>query len=180
MLSLSNPPQKLFRWFRRPQVWSAGDCQPHHDNTPAHASHCIQSLLVKHQITQVTQSPLQTRFSALWLLAFPKTKITSEREEISDCWWDSGKHNRAAHGDGENWVRSHHAYFEEDWGITVLCTMFLASCIFFSKCLYFSYYMAVNFLDRLYMQIPIVSHNLVGTASYTVFWGRFNRKGVRP
>ena len=41
---------------------------------------------------------LQPRFGALWLLAFPKTKITFEREEISDCWWDSGKYEVAADG----------------------------------------------------------------------------------
>ena len=37
---------------------------------------------------------LQPRFGALWLLAFSKIKITFEREEISDYWWDSGKYNR--------------------------------------------------------------------------------------
>ena len=37
-----------------------------------------RGFLVKHQITQVTQA------YALWLLAFPKTKITLGREEISD------------------------------------------------------------------------------------------------
>ena len=36
-------------------------------------------------------APLKPRFGALWLLAFPKTKITFEREEISDCCLDSGK-----------------------------------------------------------------------------------------
>ena len=50
--------------------------------------------------------PLQPRFSALWLLAFPKTKITFERDEISDCWWDSGKYDRAADGDWKNCVKS--------------------------------------------------------------------------
>ena len=30
--------------------------------------------------------------------------------------------------------------------------MFLVSCIFFNKCLYLSYYMAVHFLDRPHMQ----------------------------
>ena len=30
---------------------------------------------------------------ALQLLAFPKTEITFEREEISDHWWDSGKYD---------------------------------------------------------------------------------------
>ena len=37
--------------------------------------------------------PLQPRFCALWLLAFPKTKITFEREEISDHHWDIGKYD---------------------------------------------------------------------------------------
>ena len=75
--------------------------------------------------------PLQPRFGALWLLAFPKTKITFEREEISDRWWDSGKHNGAADGNCENCVRSQGAYFEGDWGVIVLCMMFLVFCIFF-------------------------------------------------
>ena len=39
-------------------------------------------------------SPLQPRFEALQLLAFPKTKISFEREEISDHRWDSGKYDR--------------------------------------------------------------------------------------
>ena len=44
-------------------------------------------------------APLQPRFGAAWLLAFPKTKITFEREEILDCWWDSGKNDGAADDD---------------------------------------------------------------------------------
>ena len=80
-------------------------------------------------------APLQPRFGALRLLAFPKTKITFEREEISDCWWDSGKYDRAADGNWENCVRSQGAYFKGDWGVIVLCSMFRVSCIFFNKCL---------------------------------------------
>ena len=74
-------------------------------------------------------APLQPRFGALWLLAFPKAKITFEREEISDHGWDSmgRKYNRAADSDWENYVRSLGAYFEGDWGVIVLCTMFLVS-----------------------------------------------------
>ena len=45
-------------------------------------------------------------------------------------------------------VRLQGAYFEGDWGIAILCTVVLVSCIFFNKCLYFSYYMAEYFLDR--------------------------------
>ena len=72
-------------------------------------------------------SPLQPRFGALWLLAFPKTKITFEREEISDHQWDSEKYNRAADGNWKNCVRWQGAYFEGDWDIIVLCTVFLVS-----------------------------------------------------
>ena len=92
---------------------------------------------------------LQPIFGALWLTAFPKTKISFEREEISvyghttlkapdlvwkgrdfrpvESWWDSGKYNKAADGYWENCVRSQGAYFERDWGVIVLCTMFLVS-----------------------------------------------------
>ena len=77
--------------------------------------------------------PLQPRFGTLGLLAFPKTKITFEREEISNCQWDSGKYNGATNGDWENCVRSQDAYFEGDWGIIVLRTMFLVSYIFLNK-----------------------------------------------
>ena len=67
-------------------------------------------------------APLQPRFGALWLLAFPKTKITFERV-ISDLQWNSGKQDGAADGDWENCVRSQGAYYEGDWGVIVLCTM---------------------------------------------------------
>ena len=72
-------------------------------------------------------APLQPRWGTLRFLAFPQTKITFEREEISDRRWDSGKYDRAADGDWENCVRSQGAYSEGDWGIITLCTMFLVS-----------------------------------------------------
>ena len=85
---------------------------------------------------------LRPRFGALQLLAFPKTKITFEKEEISDHWWDSEKYDVTADGNWENCVKSQGAHFEWDWGVIVLRTVFLVSCIFFNKCLCFSYYMA--------------------------------------
>ena len=50
-------------------------------------------------------APLQPRFGAVWPLALPQTKITFEREAISDCQWDSGKYDRAAdiNDRGELW-----------------------------------------------------------------------------
>ena len=54
------------------------------------ASSCITSLAVFLWNIKSLRwlSPLQPRFGALQLLAFPKTKITFEREEISDHRWD--------------------------------------------------------------------------------------------
>ena len=60
---------------------------------------------------------------------------TTRAEGTSCCSW-------------ENCVTPPSAYFEGNWGVIVLCTMFLASCIFFNKSLYFSYYMAGYLLDR--------------------------------
>ena len=84
-LSLNIPPWKLFGWFRIPQVWVAGTWQLHHDNVPTHASHLMQSFWWNIR-SPACLSPLH-----LWFLAFPKIKITFEREELSGHWWDSGK-----------------------------------------------------------------------------------------
>ena len=73
-------------------------------------------------------APLQPRFGTLWLLAFPKTKITFEKEEISDHRWDAGKYNWAADGDWENCVRSQGDSFEGNWGVSlpyVQCFLYL-------------------------------------------------------
>ena len=95
--------------------------------------------------------PLHSRFGALWLLAFPKTKITLEREETSDHWWYSGKYDGAADGYWENYVRSQGAYFERDRGIVVLCTIFLVSSsinvsIFHSTWLDTSWYIQTSYI----------------------------------
>ena len=59
----------LLHWLRDaiqqkwPQLRTTGDWQLHHDNAPTHASHLIQSVLVKHQIIQVTQAPYTPDFT---------------------------------------------------------------------------------------------------------------------
>ena len=80
------------------------------------ARSCITSHAVFWQNTKSPRwlSPLQPRFGAPWLLAFPKTKITFEREEISDHWQDSGKYDGAADGDWENHMRPQGTFFEVD------------------------------------------------------------------
>ena len=75
-------------------------------------------------------APLQTRFGALQLLAFPQNKVTFERAETSDHQWVSGKYNsiflkkydeiKWADGDWENWVRSQGPCFKGDWEVLYL------------------------------------------------------------
>ena len=71
-----------------------------------------------------------------WL--FPKLKSPLKGKRFQAVNEIQENNDRAADGDWENSVRSQVAYLEGDWGIIVLCTMFLISCIFFNKCLYFS------------------------------------------
>ena len=124
LLSLNIPLWKLLGWFIRLQLWATGDWQFHHNNAPTHASHLIQ-FFGETSNHPGDSAPLQPRCGALWLLPFPKIKITFEREAISDHWWDS------VNTTGQ--LRSQDAYFEGDWGVIVLWTTFLVSCIFFSK-----------------------------------------------
>ena len=94
---------------------------------------------------QVTQPHYSPDLTPCDFCLLPKTKISFERVEISVHRRDSGKYNRAADGNWENCVRSQGAYFEGDWGITILCT---TSCILFNKCSLFSLHMAGYLLDR--------------------------------
>ena len=119
---------KLFRWFRRLLLWTNGDWQLHHNNESTHAS-CLMQVFGKTSNHPGDSAPLQSRVGPLRLLAFPKIKITFEKEEISDCWWDSGKYDGAADGNWADCVRSQGAYFEGDWRVIVLrkCFLYLVS-----------------------------------------------------
>ena len=89
MWSLNIPPQKLFEWFRRPQLWATGDGQLHHDNAPTHASHLMQSFLAKHQITQVTRPPYSPGLVPYNFWLFPKLKsaLKGKRfQTINEIW----------------------------------------------------------------------------------------------
>ena len=124
VISLNIPLWKLFRWFRT--------CSPDNWWLAASSRQCACSCNTSStEIFGETSNhpgdsaPIQPRFGALWLLAFPQTKITFERGEISDHQWDSGKYDGAADGDWENCMRSQGAYFEGDWGVIFLPTVFL-------------------------------------------------------
>ena len=149
-LSLNIPLQKLFRWFRRPQLWATCDWQLHHHNTPTHASCLMQSFFWETLNHPGDSAPLQPRFGTLWLLDFPKTKITFEREEILDhprfrkirwcSWWQLAELCEVPRCLLWRGLRLH-------------CPMYSVSCIFFNKCLYFSHYVASYLLERLYTHI---------------------------
>ena len=145
MLSLIIALQKQFRWFRRLQLWATGDQQLHHDNMPAHASRLMQSFQVKHHNTQVTQPCYSSYLVPCDFWLFPKLKSPSKekRYQIVD---EIQKYDRAADSDWENCVRSQRCLL---WsGLRYHCPMYNVSCIFFNKCLYFSYYVTGYFLDR--------------------------------
>ena len=75
-------------------------------------------------------TPLQSRFGTLQILTLPKTEITFEREDISDCQWNSGKFpDEGADENWENCVRFEGTYFEGDWVILsyVQCLLYLVS-----------------------------------------------------
>ena len=57
------------------------------------------------------------------LMAIPPKDFAEDFEQWKSRW--------------ENCVRSQGIYLEGDWGVIVLCTVCLVSCIFFSKCLLF-------------------------------------------
>ena len=82
VLSLNILQQTRLGWFRRPQLWAAGDWQLHHNNMPAHASCLMQSCLVKNPITQVTQHPYSPDLAPCDFWLFPKPKSLLKRKRF--------------------------------------------------------------------------------------------------
>ena len=105
-------------------------------------------------------APLQPMFGTLWLLAFPKTKITFEREEISDCQWDSGKFDRTADGNCETVLGPKVPTLKgtEASLSCVQCFLYLVSS---SINVSFSHCMAWYFLDRPRLSVPFPSVLLI-------------------
>ena len=125
-------------------LWLAASSRQH----TVHASRLLQRFLAKHQITQVTQLHYSSDLTPWNFWIFPKLKLPLKGKRFQTV--NEIQENMAGQltVTGGTVVRSQGAYFEGDWGIIVLCTMFPVSCIFSNKCLYFSYYMAGYLLDR--------------------------------
>ena len=80
-----------------------------------------------------------------WLFRKLKSPLKGKRFQTIDEIQENM--TEAADGDWETCLSSQGAHCEGDWGVIVLCSMSLVSCIFFNKWLYVSYYMAGYVLD---------------------------------
>ena len=107
------------------QLWATSDWQLHHNNVSAHASCLVQSFLVKHQITQVTQSSYSSHLVPCDFWPFPKLKspLKGKRFQTADEIQKNITGQQMVIG--KERVKLKGAYFEEDCSVIALCTMFL-------------------------------------------------------
>ena len=103
--------------------------------------HVSWSFLAKHQITQVTQPSYIQDLVLCDFQLFHKLKsplkgkrfqtVDEIQENTTGNWWRFQQRNlQNVFNSGKCWekcVRSHSAYFEGDWSVIVLCTMFFVS-----------------------------------------------------
>ena len=134
VLSLNIPPWKLFKQFRRLQLWATGSFTM---TTHLLMHHISRSFLAKHQIPQLAQPSYSPDFvfCDFWLLPKLKSPLKGKRFQTISEIQESMTGQLMATG---RTVKSQGACFEGDWGVIIPCTMFPVSCIFFNKCLYFS------------------------------------------
>ena len=136
MLSLNIPPQKLFVWFRRPQLCATGDWQLHQDNTPAYTSCPVH----KHVFGKTSShpgdlAPLQPRMVPCDFWLFPKLKLPLKGKRFQTVKQIQENMTGQLMAIGRElcevprrllWRRLRHH-----------CPMYNISCILFNKCLYF-------------------------------------------
>ena len=131
------------------------DWQLHHDNTATHASRLMQSILAKHQITQVTQHPYSPDLAPCNFWLFPKLKSLWKGKDFRlsmrfrkiwlGSWWRLGGLCEVPRYSLWRGLRCH-------------CPVYSVSCIFLNKCLYFSCYMAGYLLDRPHTRKCFMNH----------------------
>ena len=80
------PPWKLFRWFRRPQLWATGDWQLHHNDVPAHVSRLIQSFLGETSNHPDVSAPYSPDLAPcdFWLFPILKSPLKGKRIQTID------------------------------------------------------------------------------------------------
>ena len=133
----------------------------------------MQRSLAKHQITQVTQPPHSPDLVPCDLWLSPKLKSPLK-----------GKIFQTVNEIQENTTGQVMVIWRTVWslkvptlkGLRCHCPMYNISCIFFNKCLYFSYYMAGYLMDRpvIYIlgiwYIHMVYMYMVYTYIYGIKW----------
>ena len=110
--------------------------QLHHNNVPAHALHLVQ-FFGKTSNHPGDSALLQPDLVPCNFRLFTKLKSPLKGNRFQTIYEVQENTMGQLMAIWENCVRFQGAYFEGDCGIIVLCTMFLVSCIFFSKCLFF-------------------------------------------
>ena len=94
------------------QLRATGDWQLHQNNMPTHASHLVQSFLVKHHITQVSQTPYSLDLVPCNFWLFPKLKSPLKGAE-------KGKRYQTSNDIQENVMGQLMATGRTVWGPTV-------------------------------------------------------------
>ena len=123
------------------------DWQLHHDNVPTHASCLVQNFFAKHQITQETQpcySPDLVPCN-FWLFPKQKSPLRGKRLQAIGVIQENMTVPLVAIG---RTVLGPKVPILNRTGYQCPMYIFLVSCIFFNKCLYFSHYMAGYLLNR--------------------------------
>jgi hypothetical protein len=68
---------------KRPEKWSSGNWQIHHDNAPSHSVQLVQHFLAKHEIPQVQQPPYSPDLAPRdYFRLISQDKTRSEREKF--------------------------------------------------------------------------------------------------
>lgn len=69
---------------KRPEKWSTGNWELHHDNAPAHSAQRVQEFLTKHGIPQVRQPPYSPDLAPCDFFLFPTLKKTLKGRRFED------------------------------------------------------------------------------------------------
>ena len=129
------------------------DWQLHHEEVPTYASHLMQFFWwniisprwlssPKAQIWYATTSGFSQNWNYLWKGRYFRLSMKFRKISWWGSWWKLGELCEVPKC--LLWRRLRHH-----------CPMYSVSCIFFNKCLYFSYYMDdIFWTDLIYLSLP--------------------------
>ena len=126
LLSLDIPSRKLFRWLRRPQLWTTGDWQLHHNNTPAHGSRLMQTFFCETSNHPMIQPPYSPDLVPCDFWLFPKLKSPLRGKRFQSVDEIQGNTTGQLMTTGRT-CEVPECLLWRDWGVIILCTVFLVS-----------------------------------------------------